>query len=287
MNLNEAINILKVNNYIIEKLNFNYDEDRYSYTWRINSENKFDKMKNPKYGGNDNIPHRHFGTKKLKDYNFNASTGFKNFLYILNKYHPNIENDITQLDFIIDQPESCESLYRDLQKIDPELTENNIQDIIVNGITSDKKKLLKTCLYVRFKQLIELPKKIVKYKIPIFRVISIPGKFNIKKYLAKHPSTGTSWSYGGASDAWAHDDDAYMIAAEVENIKDIDIPSTVIMPFAWGGSDIFDYDTNEFEIRLNNSSHLKYTFMKKISNMTRKDWEEINKLPYTEDLLSI
>lgn len=260
MELYEALNILKYNNYILEKLEYN--EDRYEYIPNLSPKDKLKKISSLRYG-NDGYNFRHFNnisTKRLKDIELKDVDDFKKLILNGGVFGKGLFKHKSKKDDLID-----------IIKY-PERFTNTIKGIKLNyGIDFDTLKYMiedddsiddvfDMCLFVWFKYLKKLFKNVYYKKLPIYRGICLPENENAEDFLKKHTNLGTSWSisketaynFGGNT---GKGEKGYIITAYLNNINNIDITTSMlwwykVCPFA-------DNDVSESEIRIRNSRLLK------------------------------
>lgn len=268
MELHEALNILKQNNYIFEKLEYN--EERFKYTKYLSPHDKIKNLANFK-NANDGYSFRHFNnktTRRLKDININDDKDFKTLILNGNIFGKGLFKHKSKKDDLIDiiyDPKSYTHLIHDLYStysIDFDTLKYMIEDD--NSID----EIFDMCLFIWLKYNKKIFKNIYYKKIPIYRGIKLPKNENPNDFLKNNHFIGTSWTtqeeiaYNFASNT-DKDETGYIITAYLNDIKNIDIATTLLWryktsPFA------DDEKASEAEIRIRNSSLLKNKSIKQI-----------------------
>lgn len=269
MELYEALNILKQNNYIFEKLEYN--EDRYEYTPDLSPIDKLKKISSLRYG-NDGYNFRHFNnktSKRLKDIELKDVDDFKKLILnggVFGKglfKHKSKKDDLI---YIIHDPESYKYLIHNLY-----LTYGIDFDTLKYMIEDDNSidEIFDMCLFVWLKYNKKIFKNIYYKKIPIYRGIKLPKYKNPNNFLKNNHFIGTSWTtqeeiaYNFSSNI-NKDEIGYIITAYLNDIKNIDITTTLLWryktsPFA------DDEKASEAEIRIRNSKLLDIKEIKQIT----------------------
>ena len=259
MNLDEALDILKDNSYILEKLE--YSEDRFAPITDISPRDRIKKIATQQFGNDGNsFKHSGIGTKKWKDIYLDDYQTFKKL--ILNggifgkrKYnsHIYIKDDLLN---IVDKPSYHSNVLSKLKQ-DFEIDVNDLKRMIEdkNQINDAFDKCLK-CYFLYLKTLFL---KTVNDKTPIYRGIHLPEEIDVNEYLKKHKYIGTSWTLNidaayNFADSGLNTEKGYVLTSYVDTLDNIDITTSMLW---WYRLEPFADNSREDELRIRDSSKLK------------------------------
>jgi hypothetical protein len=265
MKLDEALDILKDNSYILEKLE--YSEDRYQYTPKTAPIDKLKKISKLRYGNDGyNYGHSGFGSKRLKDTDIKTAEEFKKLILNGGVYgkgvfkHKSVKNDLME---IVKHPEDYTHLF------------NRV--LVKYGVDADTLKMMiedddsiddafDMCLDVYIGYLKKIFKDVFFKNRPIYRGIHLPNGTDPEEWIKKNKHLGTSWTidyesaYAFADNVGA-DEYGCIITAHLDSLSNIDMTTSMLW---WYKCNPFADYTNENEIRIRNSSKLKIEGIEKI-----------------------
>lgn len=259
MNLNEAVDILKENDYILEKLE--YSEDRFEPIAGMSPRDRIKKIADQRFGNDGNsFKHSGIGTKKLKDIYLDSYQTFKKLILnggIYSKRKNNLRTSIKDdLLEIVNNPSYHRHVLFKLKQ-DFEIDINDLKRMI-----EDKNQIndvFDKCLKCYFWHLKTLFLKTVNNKTPIYRGIHLPEEIDINEYLKKHKYIGTSWTLNidaayNFADSGLATEKGYVLTSYVDTLNNIDIATSMLW---WYRLEPFADNSLEDELRIRDSSKLK------------------------------
>ena len=279
MNINEAINILTNNGYLIEKLNLKEPrEEYYSYIPNLHPLKRLTKPKLDYFNyGNDGRPFLYRGNTQVKDFKLNCLNDYKKLLNIENDKNYDIK--LSVLKSISENPDDYCDIIKAMQSKFPNYITDNLLTRIkyMKHPTQKEVNYYYDCLLTGYITVLQkIINDVASGKILIYRGIGLPKTIDINNYIKTHHSFGTSWSISeNCASIFAYmfvEDDEnidkelepYLITAKVKNINNIDIPTTILNWYEFGCLLENPRNSEEQEIRIKNSNNLEIISIEKI-----------------------